>query len=91
MECPLVVSWAPTPMEWTRLAQPALVMEGDRTAEFLRATAAKVAELLPRGELATLKGLDHSAPWEAPDIVAQRTIEFINRVVAAESDNSPTM
>jgi len=64
-------------------------MEGDHSADVMRAVAAKVAELLPRGELVTLKGLDHSAPSEAPDVVAQRIIEFIDRVVAAESENSP--
>ena len=67
-------------MEWARLTLPALVLEGDRTGEVLRVTAARVAELLPNGELATLEGLDHSAPWSAPDIVAQRIIEFVDRV-----------
>jgi hypothetical protein len=60
-------------------------MEGDCTGEVLRAVAAKVSELLPHGELATLKGLDHGAPWSAPDVVAQRIIEFVKRVVASES------
>ena len=87
-EQPLVVSWAPTPAEWARLTQPALVMQGDRTGEVLRAVAAKVTELLPRGELATLEGLDHLAPWEAPDVVAQTTVEFIDRVAGAESKDT---
>lgn len=90
-EQPLVVSWCPTPSEWARLTQPALVMEGDRTGEVLRAVAAEVAELLPRGELATLEGLNHMAPWDAPDIVAQRTIEFFDRVVTVESGDSSTI
>ena len=80
-EQPLVVTWAPAPAEWARITQPALVMEGDRTVGLvLRAIATRVAELLPRGELVTLPGLDHGAPWSAPDVVAQRTIEFIDRV-----------
>jgi len=87
-EQPLVVSWCPTLAEWARLTQPALVMEGDRTGEVLRAVAARVSELLPCGELATLEGLDHLAPWNAPGIVAQRIIEFIERVVASESEGS---
>jgi pimeloyl-ACP methyl ester carboxylesterase len=84
-EVPLVVTWAPTPEEWTRLTQPALVMAGDRTQAFLRPTAARVAELLPRGELATLEGLDHSAPFNTPDVVAQRIVEFVDRVATLES------
>jgi len=78
-EAPLVVSWAPTPAEWARLTQPALVMEGDRTLASLRATAARVSELLPCGELLTLEGLDHGAPFEAPDVLAQKIIEFVER------------
>jgi pimeloyl-ACP methyl ester carboxylesterase len=81
-EQPLVVSWAPTPAEWARLTQPALVLEGDRTGEVLRSVAAKVAERLPRGELVTLGGLDHGAPWSAPDSVAQAIVAFIDRVAA---------
>jgi lipase len=79
-EQPLVVTWAPTPARWARLTQPALVMEGDRTVDWLRAIATRVAELLPRGELVTLPGLDHGAPWSAPDVVARKTIEFIDRI-----------
>jgi pimeloyl-ACP methyl ester carboxylesterase len=79
-EQPLVVSWRPTLAEWARLTQPALVLEGDLTGEVLRAVAARVSELLPCGELATLEGLDHGAPWNAPGIVAQKTIGFVHRV-----------
>jgi pimeloyl-ACP methyl ester carboxylesterase len=87
-EQPLVVSWCPTPSEWAQLTQPALVIEGDRTGEVLRAVAARVSELLPRGELATLEGLDHSAPWSAPDVVSQRAIEFIDRVATLKSKSN---
>jgi haloalkane dehalogenase len=90
-EQPLVVSWCPTLEEWARLTQPALVMEGDRTGEVLRAVAARVSELLPCGELATLEGLDHMAPWSTPDIVAQKTVEFIDRVGAADSRDRTSM
>jgi pimeloyl-ACP methyl ester carboxylesterase len=81
---PLVVTWAPSLSEWARLTQPALVIEGDRTWGWLRAIAVKVAQLLPHGELFTLEGLDHGAPGSAPDIVAQRAVEFIDRVSASE-------
>lgn len=83
-EQPLNVSWAPTSQEWRRFTQPAIVMEGDRTGEVLRAVAAKVSEQLPNGELVTLKGVNHSAPWEAPDIVAETTFKFINSVIKSE-------
>jgi len=78
---PSVVSWAPTTSEWAGLTQPTLVIEGNLSWEWIREIAAKVAELLPRGELVTLGGLDHGAPFSAPDIVAQTIVAFIDRVV----------
>ena len=79
MEEAVVVGWAPSPEEWARLTQPVLVLEGDRTVGWLRDVAARVAELLPHGELGTLEGLDHLAPQEGPDLVAQRTMDFVER------------
>ena len=90
-ELPLQAMWSPTPAEWTRLVQPTLVIEGDLSWEWIRDIAAKVTELLPNGELATLEGLDHMAPVDAPDIVAQRTVAFIDRVAAAESKDDSRM
>ena len=37
------------------------------------------SELLPNGELAILEGHHHGAPLDAPDVVAQKTVEFIDR------------
>jgi pimeloyl-ACP methyl ester carboxylesterase len=79
----LVVSWAPTPAEWAGLTQPTLLIQADRTAaSWYREVGAKMMELLPNAELVTLKGLDHGAIWQAPDVVTQRTVEFIDRVAA---------
>ena len=74
-------SWSSTSEPWAQLTQPALVMAGDRTDEALRAVAARVSERLPNGELATLEGQDHGALMAAPDVVAQGTVEFIDRVL----------
>lgn len=84
-EMSLVVTWSPTLEQWARLTQPALVMAGDRTDDTLRAIAARVSERLPNGELVTLEGQDHGAPMGAPDVVAQRTVEFVDRVGTARS------
>lgn len=73
----VIVVWSPTPEEWSRITQPALVLEGD--AAWMPELAAKVAELLSQGDLGTLDGLDHMAPVEAPTLVAQRIIEFVDR------------
>ena len=88
----LVVSWAPTPSQWARLNQPTLIIKGDRTAaSWYRECAARMMELLPNGEMVTLQGQNHSAPWRATELVARTTIEFIDRVVASEPEDSPTM
>jgi pimeloyl-ACP methyl ester carboxylesterase len=60
-------------------------MEGDHTGEVLQSVAARVSELLPRGELVTLEGLDHLAPVRAPDVVARTIVAFVDRVAALES------
>jgi len=80
-EMSLVVTWSPTPEQWAQLIPPALVMAGDCTAEALPEIAIRVSEQLPNGELAILEGQDHGAPMGAPDVVAQRTVEFIDRVL----------
>jgi pimeloyl-ACP methyl ester carboxylesterase len=80
-EMSVVVTWSPMPEQWAQLTQPALVMTGDCTVEALPEIAARVAEMLPHGELAILEGQDHGAPLGAPDVVAQRTVEFIDRVL----------
>jgi len=79
MEQPLVVDWSPTPSEWAQLTQPTLVIEGDLTGEVLRSVAVKLADLLPHGEIVTLRGIDHGAPGKAPDKVAQTIVEFTSR------------
>ena len=78
----LVVSWAPTPAEWAGLTQPTLLIQADATAaSWYREIGAKMMELLPNAELVTLKGHDHGAIWTAPDIVAQKAVAFIERVI----------
>jgi pimeloyl-ACP methyl ester carboxylesterase len=72
-----VVRWEPTPAQWRSLMCPALVLEGDRTVGWLREVAAIVARRLPHGALQTLRGLDHLAPVEAPEVVAATIRAFI--------------
>jgi pimeloyl-ACP methyl ester carboxylesterase len=87
-EMSVVVTWGPMPGQWAQLTQPALVMTGDCTFEALPEIAVRVSERLPNGELEILEGQHHGAPMAAPDVLAQRTVAFIDRVVAAESKES---
>jgi len=82
----LVVSWAPTPAEWARLIQPTLIVQADQTAaSWYREIGARIMGLLPNAQTTTLQGYDHGAIWSAPDVVAQRTIAFVDRVAGVDS------
>ncbi len=81
----LVVSWAPTVSQWERLTQPTLIIKGDRTsASWYRECTARMMELLPNGEMVTLEGAGHGAPWSHTDVLARTAVGFIDRVAASE-------
>lgn len=58
------------------IAVPALVMDGEKTMEFMHATADQVAKLIPGAARKTLKGQTHQA---APEVAAPVLIEFFKR------------
>jgi pimeloyl-ACP methyl ester carboxylesterase len=58
------------------IAVPTLVMDGEKTMEFMHATADRVATLIPGAERKTLKGQTHQA---APEVTAPVLIEFFQR------------
>jgi pimeloyl-ACP methyl ester carboxylesterase len=58
------------------IAVPTLVMDGEKTMEFMHATADQVAKLIPRAERKTLKGQTHQA---MPEVTAPSLIEFFKR------------
>jgi pimeloyl-ACP methyl ester carboxylesterase len=58
------------------IAVPTLVIDGEKTMEFLHATADLVAKLIPGAERKTLKGQTHQA---APEVTAPALIEFFQR------------
>lgn len=60
----------------SRVAQPALVVRGERDAIVSQAWAAEVAARLPSGRLAVVTGAPHAAHWAAADSVALLIEEF---------------
>jgi hypothetical protein len=58
------------------IAVPTLVLDGEKTLEFIHATADQVATLIPGAERKTLKGQTHQA---APEVTAPVLIEFFKR------------
>lgn len=58
------------------IAMPTLVLDGEKTMEFLHATADQVAKLIPRAERRTLPGQTHQA---SPDVAAPVLTEFFQR------------
>jgi 2-hydroxy-6-oxonona-2,4-dienedioate hydrolase len=59
-----------------RIAQPALVMRGERDAIVSQEWAERVAELLPDGRFAVVAGAPHAAHWAATEAVARLVEEF---------------
>jgi pimeloyl-ACP methyl ester carboxylesterase len=58
------------------IAARALVMDGEKSMEFMHATADRVAKLIPAAERKTLNGQTHQA---APEVAAPVLIEFFKR------------
>lgn len=58
------------------IAVPTLVLDGEKTLEFIHATADRVAKLIPGAERKTLKAQTHQA---APEVAAPVLIEFFKR------------
>jgi pimeloyl-ACP methyl ester carboxylesterase len=58
------------------IAVPVLVMDGEKSLEFMHATADQVAKLISGAERKTLKGQTHQA---APEVTAPVLIEFFQR------------
>jgi Predicted hydrolases or acyltransferases (alpha/beta hydrolase superfamily) len=58
------------------IAVPTLVMDGEKSMEFMRPTADRVARLIPGAERKTLEGQTHQA---APEVTAPVLIEFFER------------
>lgn len=59
-----------------RIAQPALVMRGERDAIVSQGWAERVAELLPAGRFAVVAGAPHAAHWADAEAVARFVEEF---------------
>lgn len=59
-----------------RIAQPALVMRGERDAIVSQDWAKRVAALLPDGRFAVVAGAPHAAHWADADAVARLVEEF---------------
>lgn len=58
------------------IAAPTLVLDGEKSMEFMHATADRVAQLVPGAERKTLKGQTHQA---APEVVGPVLSEFFQR------------
>jgi pimeloyl-ACP methyl ester carboxylesterase len=56
-----------------RISVPTLVMDGEKSLDFMHPTANRIAELMPNAQRKTIKGQTHQA---APEAVAPLLIEF---------------
>lgn len=62
-----------------RIAVPTLVLDGEKTMDFMHATADRLAALIPGAQRKTLAGQTHQA---APDVAAPVLLEFFQRGAA---------
>jgi pimeloyl-ACP methyl ester carboxylesterase len=59
-----------------QVAVPTLVLDGEKSMDFIHPTADRIAELVPNAQRKTLKGQTHQA---APDAVAPVLTEFFGQ------------
>lgn len=71
-----------------RIAVPTLVLDGEKTMDFMHATADRIAALIPGAQRHTLKGQTHQA---APDVAAPVLIEFFQKRTGAVDQPSTDM
>jgi len=64
----------PLGREWSRVTEPALVMDGGASPAWQRTSARALAEVLPNAEYVELEGQDHGP---TPDGLAPLLIEFL--------------
>ena len=71
------MSGEPAPLrQWSTVATPTLILDGDASPGFFRTGADALAAVLPNAERQTLPGQNHSA---AADVLAPVSIEFLTR------------
>jgi pimeloyl-ACP methyl ester carboxylesterase len=61
------------------IAQPVLVVHGDRDPFFPLRVATTMYEAMPNAELAVLPAVTHGAPWERPDLFVSILADFLLR------------
>jgi pimeloyl-ACP methyl ester carboxylesterase len=69
---------APLPKDrWTGVRARTLILDGERSDAYLRRGAEALAEVLPGAKRLTLRGLDHSAVFMAPQALVPAVVEFL--------------
>jgi pimeloyl-ACP methyl ester carboxylesterase len=71
------MSGSPLPAHrWVSITAPALIMDGEKSPDWIHHAAMAIAALLPRAQYRTLEGLDHSAVMTAPLDIATTMYAF---------------
>ncbi|MEV1328015.1 alpha/beta fold hydrolase [Micromonospora costi] len=69
--------------DWRRVEAPALVLLGERSQMYdAGVVAARLRDLLPAAHVEVVPGASHDLPVHSPDLVVERTIEFIGQAGA---------
>lgn len=67
----------PPELRLSALQTPTLVLQGEVSAAWMRASTEALAKALPHGQLAILRGQEHFAVREAPKLLADELISFL--------------
>jgi pimeloyl-ACP methyl ester carboxylesterase len=70
-----------------RIAQPVLVLSGERNVPAKRKLAATLARMIPGAELDSLKDEGHAAHHTAPAALASRCLRFFDEVAGQLADS----
>jgi pimeloyl-ACP methyl ester carboxylesterase len=74
------------PHRWASVTAPALVMDGEKSPDWMHHAAMAIAALLPKAHYRTLEGLDHSAMMTAPlDIATTMYAFFLKEHIGGRS------
>lgn len=67
----------PPELRLSALQTPTLVLQGEVSAAWMRASTEALAKALPHAQLAILRGQEHFAVREAPKLLADELIRFL--------------
>lgn len=77
------------PSVFADITVPTLLLRGTESPKWLRETTARTAQMIPETELGELAGQGHGATETAPQLLADKIREFVDRTREAKRSTEP--